>query len=112
VQRTDLTNLFPYLFKHLDKQIGEIVVKVTAAGELIEERKDLNTHLMGLRLRKGLSDRFHMLLGQEVMKDEDIANLWDFVNIMSTISHKFSLDKRLHIERIAGELIGLCFSKT
>jgi hypothetical protein len=66
--------------------------------------------MKNLRLQKGLNDKFHTLLYQELESNE-VKNRWDFVNRMSILAKDFDVATRVRIEKAAGELIGLIFEK-
>jgi hypothetical protein len=71
----------------------------------------VNDILKELHFRKGLSDRFHVLLFQEVQKDSSVKTKLDIANKMSILAKDVDVIKRVKIERIAGDLIGLAFAK-
>lgn len=111
IQADDLKVLFPQLINHLRDQMPVFRDKIQEAKEFITEKENMKQLLLDIRLKKGLTDRFHTLLQLELQKDEDIKNRWDFSNKMSIVAKEFDISKRLKIERVAGSLIGLNFEK-
>lgn len=110
IQRDDLKKMFPPLITHLRSQLGEVKEKIQRAKEVSEEPKDITELLKNLRLQRGLNEKFHRLLAQEM--DEKVKTLWDFANKMAVLAKDFEVDKRIRIEREAGALIGLTFDKS
>jgi len=111
IQSTDLKDLFPKLVNNLKNQLPELKDKIQSAKDMVTKKEDIKELLRGLRLRKGLSEKFHTLLFQELENDQSVANRWDFVNKMSVLAKDFDVVARLRVEKAAGELIGLCFEK-
>jgi hypothetical protein len=112
IQSQDLKELFPKLAGRLKCQLGDIKTLIQSSKEIIENRETLNELLKNLKMRKGLNDKFHLKLYQEV---EDMIgkkiDRWTFANKVAVLAKEFDVDKRVRIERIAGELIGLVFEK-
>ena len=111
IQKTELQNLFPPLIKHLQESLSEIKIKIQSAKEKVEKKEDAYVLLQRLRMNKSLNEKFHTLMFQEIEKDENVKTLWDFVNKMSILAKDFPLDRRLKIERAAGNLLDLTFNK-
>lgn len=111
IQPNDLRSLFPQIVSHMKEQLPEIRIRIQEAKELCEKQEDIRALLKEIRLKKGLSDRFHTLLMQECDADAQIENLWDFSNKVSNVAKEFDVNKRLRIEQVAGELVGLSFAK-
>jgi hypothetical protein len=110
IQPTTIRELFPRLVSHLKNQLTELQNKVEAARDLMQQKDDINELMRGLRLRKGLNDKFHTLLMQEIESTE-VASRWDFVNRMAILAKDFDVMTRVRIEKAAGDLIGLIFEK-
>lgn len=112
IQPNDLKSLFPGLIERLKEQLPQIREVVQTAKETdADHKEDITPILKDLRLQRGLSDKFHTRLGQEVLEDEDVRNKWDVANKMSIIAKDFDVSKRMKIEKAAGNLIGLNFAK-
>jgi hypothetical protein len=111
IQKKELQNLFPSLIQHLKVSLSDIKTKIQAAKEIVEKKENIYDLLRGLRLNKGLNDKFHTLMFQEIEKDDSIKTRWDFVNKMAILAKDFNVDKRLKIERAAGNLLDLTFQK-
>jgi hypothetical protein len=111
IQKNELQNLFPPLIQHLKTSLIDIKTKIQSAREVVEKKENIYELLRGLRLNKGLNEKFHTLIFQEIEKDDSVKTRWDFVNKMSIVAKDFSVDKRLKIERAAGNLLGLTFTK-
>lgn len=110
IQPTTLRELFPRLIGHLADQLTELKNHIHEAKSKITCKEDINMLLKNLRLRKGLSEKFHTLMFQEIEKNP-VENRWDFVNRMSILAKDFDSKARVVIERAAGELINLIFDK-
>jgi hypothetical protein len=111
IQKTDLQNLFPPLIIHLRDKLVDIKQKIQAAKEQAQKKENTQELLRSLRLIKGLNDRFHTMMFQELQKDETVKTRWDFVNKMSIVAKEFDIKKRLIIEKESGSLLGLIFPK-
>lgn len=111
IQKTDLQNLFPPLITHLRDKLTDIKQKIQTAKEHTQKKENTQDLLRSLRLVKGLNDKFHTMIFQELEKDENVKTRWDFVNKMSIIAKEFDVKKRLIIERTAGSLLDLIFPK-
>jgi len=111
MQAADLKELFPKLVNNLRGQLPDLKEKIESAKDTLTKKEDIREILKMLRLRKGLSDKFHTLLFQELESDPSVSNRWDVVNKMSVLAKDFDVAARLRIERASGELIGLCFDK-
>ena len=111
MQATDLKDLFPKLVNNLKSQLPELKERIQSAKETVTKKEDIKELLKQLRLRKGLSEKFHTLLFQELENDSSVANRWDLVNKMSVLAKDFEVAARLKVEKAAGELIGLWFEK-
>jgi len=111
IQRDDLEKLFPPLVSHLREKLIDVKQRIQAAKELTQKKENLQDLLRSLRLVKGLNDKFHTMLFQEIKKDETIKTRWDFVNKMAIIAKDFDVTKRLRIEKTAGTLMDLIFPK-
>ena len=110
IQPTDLRTLFPKLISRLTQQLPELKDRIHAAKTKVTKKEDIKELLRTLRLRKGLSDKFHKRMFQEIEKNP-VENRWDFVNRMAILAKDFESRARLKIERVAGELIDLIFEK-
>jgi len=110
MQPTTLRELFPRLISRLTEQLGDLKARIHDARLKVTEKEDVNELMRGLRLRKGLSDKFHTLLFQEVEKNP-VENRWDFANRMAILAKDFESVSRVKIEKAAGELVGLIFDK-
>jgi hypothetical protein len=111
MQKTDLQSMFPPLMVHLREKLGDIKQKIQEAKEASQKKENIQELLRNLKLVKGLNDKFHTKIFQEVEKNEEVKTKWDFVNKMAIVAKDFPVDKRLKIERAAGNLLGLVFSK-
>ena len=101
----------PEFNPELSPETSELKEKIQDAMELVTKKEDIKEIMRSLRLRKGLNEKFHTLLFQEIESDTKVNNRWDFVNKMSVLAKDFDVATRLRIERAAGELLGLCFEK-
>jgi hypothetical protein len=110
IQPAALRELFPRLISQLQEQLSDLEDKVKSAKESIEKKEDVGELLRNIRLRKGLSEKFHTLLLQEI-ESNPVENRWDFVNRMAILAKDFDVVSRVKIEKLAGELIGLIFEK-
>ena len=111
IQKKDLQSMFPPLMVHLREKLGDIKQKVQVAKETLQVKENSRELLRSLKMVKGLNDKFHTMMFQEIEKDEEVKTKWDFVNKMSIVAKNFPVDKRLKIEREAGKLLGLIFEK-
>jgi hypothetical protein len=111
IQSNDLKDLFPKLINNLKNQLPELKEKIQDAKDKVTKKEDIKELFKILRLRKGLSDKFHTLLFQEIENDSSVSNRWDFVNKMVILAKDFDVVSRLKIEKSAGEIIGLGFEK-
>lgn len=111
IQANDLKNLFPQMIDHMKGQLPQIRENIQSAKELAKKKEDVLELMKELRLRRGLSDRFHRLMAQEVESDQSIDNRWEFSNRVAMLAREFEVKSRLKIERVAGDLIGLGFAK-
>jgi len=112
IQRKDLQNLFPPLIVHLREKLSDIKQKIQVAKELTQKKENTQDLLRSLRMIKGLNDKFHTMMFQELEKDETVKTRWDFVNKMSIVAKDFDVKRRLKIEKTAGTLLGLVFPKS
>jgi len=110
IQPTAVKELFPKLVGLLKDQLDDLQTKIQSAKGLTEDKDDVSELMKNLRLRKGLNEKFHTLLFQEIEKNE-VKNRWDFVNRMAILAKDFDVASRVKIEKAAGELIGLIFEK-
>lgn len=110
IQPTALRELFPHLISRLTEQLSELKARIHEARMKVTQKEDINELLRALKLRKGLSDKFHVLLFQEIEKNP-IENRWDFANRMAILAKDFESVARVKIEKAAGELVGLIFEK-
>lgn len=111
IQPTALRELFPRLVGSLKEQLPELKHTVHSAIDKIQKKEDTADLLRMLRLRKGLSEKFHTLLYQELEANR-VDNRWDFVNRVSILAKDFDSNARVKIEKASGELIGLIFEKS
>lgn len=111
VQANDLRNLFPQMIDHMRGQLPQIREKVQSAKELAKKKTDVLEILRDLRLQKGLGDKFHRMILQEVDSDQSIDNRWELTSKIAMIARDFEVKQRLKIERAAGGLLGLVFEK-
>jgi hypothetical protein len=112
IQKTDLQNLFPPLVTHLRENLTDIKQKIQVAKEHTQKKENIQDLLRSLRLVKGLNDKFHTMMFQELEKDDMVKTRWDFVNKMAIVAKEFDVTKRLRIERTAGTLLDLLFNKS
>jgi hypothetical protein len=110
IQPAALRELFPRLISQLQEQLSDLEDKVKSAKDSIEKKEDVGELLRNIRLRKGLNEKFHTLLLQEI-ESNPVENRWDFVNRMAILAKDFDVVSRVKIEKLAGELIGLIFEK-
>lgn len=110
IQPDDLKGLFPNLIERLQGQLPELRNKIQHAQEITSSTVDFSVKARELRMRKGLPERFHILLYQE-LGDAKIGSLWEFANKVSAVAKRFDILKRMKIESMAGDLIGLGFEK-
>jgi hypothetical protein len=111
IQPSALRELFPRLVQTLRDQLPEIKHSVHSAIDKIQKKEEINDLLRLLRLKKGLGEKFHRLLFQEV-ENNKIESRWDFVNRISILAKDFDSTARIKIEKASGEFIGLIFDKT
>jgi hypothetical protein len=111
IQKKELQNLFPPLIQHLKTSLSEIKTKIQVAKEVAEKKENIYELLRGLKLNKSLNEKFHTLMFQEIEKDDSVKTRWDFVNKMAILAKDFPVDRRLKIERAAGNLLDLTFQK-
>jgi len=111
IQANDLRDLFPRLINNLKNQLPELKERIQSAKDAMTKKEDIKEFLKTLRLRKGLSEKFHTLFFQEIENDTSVKNRWDLVNKMSVLAKDFDVITRVKIEKAAGELIGLGFEK-
>jgi hypothetical protein len=111
IQAKDLLELFPNLMSRLRGQLTELKLKVQSAKEETESKADIQTILKDLRLRKGLNEKFHTLLFQEIGSGSDVRTLWDLSNKVALVAKNFDVVNRVRCERVAGELVRLVFAK-
>lgn len=113
IQPDDMKALFPQLVGHLKSQLPELKITVQSSKELTQTREDTRELMKNLRLKKGLGDKFHTQLYQEMesMSSSDIDR-WTFASKIAIIAKDYEAMKRVKIERVAGELIGLSFEKS
>jgi len=110
IQPSLIKDMFPQLVFYLKNQLYELKEKVQSAKELLQQKDDTKELLRNIRLRRGLNEKFHNLLFQEV-EENKVSNRWDFVTRISILAKEFDPVKRVNIEKLAGELIGLIFEK-
>jgi len=110
IQPADLKKLFPDLIARLKEQLWHLKTQIHQNMEAVTKKDDIKELLRGLRLRKGLNDKFHTLLFQE-LEANPVTSRWEFVNRMAILAKDFDVTFRLKIERAAGELAGLLFDK-
>jgi hypothetical protein len=110
IQPTAVKELFPKLVDLLRGQLSDLQVKIQSAKGLTEDKEEISELLRSLRLHKGLNEKFHILLYQD-LENNEVNNRWDFVNRMSILAKDFDVATRVKIEKVAGELIGLIFEK-
>jgi hypothetical protein len=103
--------MFPPLINHLRDKLTDIKQKIQVAKELILKKENTRDLLHSLRMVKGLNDKFHTMMFQELEKDESVKTRWDFVNKMSIVAKEFDVKRRLKIEHEAGRLLDLLFKK-
>lgn len=111
IQANDLKTLFPEMIDHMKGQLPDIRESIQSAKELAKKKEDVLDLLKELRLRRGLPDRFHRLMAQDVEGDSSIDNRWEFSNRVAMLAREFEVKTRLKIERVAGDLVGLGFAK-
>jgi hypothetical protein len=111
IQKKDLQSLFPPLMIHLREKLTDIKQRIQQAKEQTQKKENTHDLLRSLKLIKGLNDKFHTMLFQELEKDDTVKTRWDFVNKMAIIAKDFDVTKRLKIERTAGNLLDLNFPK-
>lgn len=111
IQANDLKNLFPQMIDHMKKQLPQIREGIQSAKEFAEKKADVLEILRDLRLYKGLGDRFHRLIFQEVDSDQSVDNRWELSSRIAMLARDFEVKARLRIERAAGSLVGLAFEK-
>lgn len=111
IQKDDLLGFFPKMIEHIKEDLPGIKESIQSAKELHEKEEDILDLLKNLKLRKGLSDKFHKLLYQEVNGDGSVRTLWDFSNKVAILGKEFEIKARMKVERAAGDLIGLNFQK-
>jgi hypothetical protein len=112
IQKTDLQSLFTPLISHLNDETINIKNKIQEAWESTQGRGEITELLRSVKLMKGLSEKFHIMLFQEIEKDDTVKSKWDFINKMSFVAKNFDITQRLKIERAAGKLLGLVFFKS
>lgn len=110
IQPKDLVGLFPQLVSHMRFQLPKIKEKIQVAKELGRKGSDIQALLKDLKGVKGLSERFHNLLVQDIANNM-VENKWDFANRVAMVAKNFEISKRLKMERVAGNLVGLSFEK-
>lgn len=110
IQPSTIRDMFPQLVTHLKGQLHELKDNIQSSKELLQKKDDVFELLRNFRIRKGLSEKFHTLLFQDVTENE-ITNRWDLAIRISIIAKEFDPVKRVNIEKLAGELVGLTFEK-
>jgi len=111
IQPKDLATLFPQLITRMTEQLPQIREKIQATKEWkFTPERSVEQILTSLRFRRGLSEKFHVRLGQEI-QGQPPKDLWELSGKMSVIAKDFDLEKRLKIECAAGDLVGLSFAK-
>jgi hypothetical protein len=112
MQVDDLKDLFPSLIARIKGQLSELKLKVQSAKEETETKADIKEILKDLHLRKGLNDKFHTLLYQELDGNPNVKTLWDLSNKVALVAKNFDVLNRVRYERVAGDLLRLSFVKT
>jgi hypothetical protein len=112
IQKTDLQSLFKPLIVHLNDETVNIKNRIQEAWESSQKKEEIKDLLRSVKLMKGLSEKFHTMLFQEIEKDDTVKTKWDFINKMSFVAKNFDITQRLKIERAAGKLLGLVFFKS
>jgi hypothetical protein len=110
IQPNDLKGLFPQMMDNLKSQLPYIRTKIQAAKEMQEKKTELQNLLRDLRMVKGLPERFHVQLSQE-LKDTSVISRWELSDKVAAIAKNFDIQKRMKIEAAAGHLVGLSFAK-
>lgn len=110
MQPTTIKEMFPKLICHLKSQSEQLKEKIQSAKDYVQKKEDISELLRGLRFRRGLNEKFHILMLQELEKNP-VETRWDFVNRMSILAKDFELQTRTRIEKAAGEMVGLIFDK-
>jgi len=111
IQPKDLATLFPQLISRMTEQLPQIREKIQATKEWkFTAEKGSEQVLTALRFKKGLSEKFHVRLAQEVQGTPP-KDLWELAGRISVIGKEFDIEKRMKIERAAGDLVGLVFAK-
>jgi len=110
IQPKDLLTLFPQLIGRMKSQLPEIKDRIQATKELKFAQGGIEQALLQLRLKKGLSEKFHVRL-QQVVQGEPPKDTWDLANKIAVIAKDFDIERRVKIEKAAGALVGLTFAK-
>lgn len=111
LQSATLKDLFSGLSIHLRDSLPFLKGQIETVKATIIAEEDTADLLKLLRSRKGLNDKFHVLLMQEVDSKKP-ANRWEFVNLMAILAKDLELNARVKVEKAAGELLGLQFERT
>jgi len=111
IQPSTLRELFPRLMLQLTDQLSTLKDRIYAAKGKVTKEEDIQALMKKLRLRKGLNEKFHTLLFQEI-KSNPVQNRWEFVNRMAILAKDFPSELRVRIEKAAGELLDLVFEKS
>lgn len=111
IQPKDLATLFPQLIARMTEQLPQIRERIQATKEWkFSPDRGTEQILTSLRFKKGLSEKFHIRLAQEV-QGQAPKDLWELAGKMAVIAKDFDLDRRMKIEKAAGDLVGLSFAK-
>lgn len=110
MQPTTISQLFPQLMIRLPDHMKLIRDRVYSARAKVTATEDVAVLLRNLKLRKGIPDKFHILMFQDI-EVNPVGNRWEFANRMSILAKDFDIMTRVKIERAAGEIIDLQFEK-
>jgi hypothetical protein len=95
----------------MSEKLMDIKQKIQEARETVQQKENVYEMLRSLKAVRGLNERFHTLLFQEIEKEDSIRTKWDLATRMSVIAREFDEKRRLVIERSSGRLLGLVFEK-
>lgn len=108
IQPQQIKDVFPKLIECITQGLPEMITRIVA----INGKVDPTEECAAISTWKGLPTKFKRSLYHEASKcGEDMSTRLDFARHMSLIAKDFDFNKRLIIERAAGEYLNLMFSK-
>jgi len=109
IQPQQIKDVFPKLIERITQELPEMISRIVAINTEVDPREEC----LRVNSWKGLPSKFKRSLFHELEgRAEDMATKLDFARHMSLIAKDFDFQKRLSVERAAGEYLNLMFSKT